>query len=828
MHNLIGQSLGRYHIIEQLGQGGMAVVYKAYDMQLEREVAIKIIHPEKGTSEKFIKRFQREAKALASLNHKNIIPVLDFGDYEGIPFLVMPLIAGGTLKHQFGKPIPYDKAARLLAPIANALAYAHSHGIIHRDIKPSNILIAKNGEPMLSDFGIAKILELEETAELTSTGVGIGTPEYMSPEQTLGKSIDGRADEYSLGIVFYEMVTGHKPYQADTPLAVAIKQNTEPLPNPRNFIPLLPEKVEHVILKSLAKDPHNRYQTMDHFFSALQELSDDNLSLSAREKNELKKGLVKKIKNNPKPWVWITSLSAFLLISICIGFFFQNNGVSNKSKFFTSIRAIAFSGDNSKSITFSTLTPTITSSPTSTKIPAKEPIVPILTPDFLQGSIVLEQDDFSAGTTDLLDIGRHANIENGILRLVGNNYSDGITSKNISLNHKGILLAFRCAPNTEAEIFLQTGTWNTNGMRRWGIYCNSTATNWIEPDVYQDKIEPIEGTFSGNLVFKPDTWYALLLTLGGPEEFIARVWEPDNPENYLELKQGMDSTWNNNLWKLGIGAAFGSIQVTNFQELSLKYSLYAPTSTPTAKPDASTFGIGSKQTLQDGMEMVFVPAGEFLMGSAEGIGDQDEHPQHTVFLDAFWIDKTEVTNAMFQKCIDAGVCDESNNHYWHYSDNPNYADHPTTYVDHATAVQYCVWVDKRLPTEAEWEKAAAGPEGNLYPWGDTAPNSSMANFNKNLNDTTKVGTYPDGISVYGVFDMAGNVWEWVSDKYSANYYASSPSSNPQGATAANLLEYVLRGGSFSSTSRVIRTTERSMDDEGIRNDIGFRCVLSAE
>ena len=268
--NFVGQSLGRYHILEQLGEGGMAAVYKAYDTRLEREVAVKIILPSHQHTEKFIKRFEREARALAQLSHPNIVKVLDYGEQEGMPYLVMEYVPAGTLKEQLGRPIPWSEAARVLVPIAKALAYAHQQKIIHRDVKPSNILITRSGEPMLSDFGIAKILDEEETVDLTGTGVGVGTPEYMAPEQGLGKVVDFRADMYALGIIFYEMVTGRKPYRADTPLAVMLKKTTEPLPQPKQFVPELPEFVEQVLLKTLAREPENRYQDIDGVISALE------------------------------------------------------------------------------------------------------------------------------------------------------------------------------------------------------------------------------------------------------------------------------------------------------------------------------------------------------------------------------------------------------------------------------------------------------------------------------------------------------------------------------------------------------------------------------
>jgi len=190
LFDLIGQSIDRYQILDQLGQGGMATVYLAYDQRLERKVAIKVIRRDTfppAMLDKILKRFDREAKALARLNHPNIVGIIDYGSHHGSPYLVMPYIPSGTLKEKLGKPIPYADAAQILAPIARALAYAHAEDIIHRDVKPSNILITRSGEPVLTDFGIAKILEEVDGNTLTSTGMGLGTPNIWHPNNGLGR-----------------------------------------------------------------------------------------------------------------------------------------------------------------------------------------------------------------------------------------------------------------------------------------------------------------------------------------------------------------------------------------------------------------------------------------------------------------------------------------------------------------------------------------------------------------------------------------------------------------------------------------------------------------
>jgi len=275
MKSLVGQSLGRYHVLEQLGEGGMAVVYKAFDTRLERQVAIKIIRRDAFPPEQLemvLKRFEREAKSLARLSHPNIVKVLDYGEYEGSPFLVLEYLPGGTLKGHMGRALAWPEAVRLLLPVARALAYAHQQAIIHRDVKPANVLMTESDEPMLTDFGIAKLLEGDDSQTLTGTGVGIGTPEYMAPEQWLGKAT-AKSDQYSLGVIFYEMVTGRKPFVADTPAAVLLKQTNDPLPSPRSIVSDLDKDAEKFIFKVLARNPEDRYPSMVEVVGELKKLS---------------------------------------------------------------------------------------------------------------------------------------------------------------------------------------------------------------------------------------------------------------------------------------------------------------------------------------------------------------------------------------------------------------------------------------------------------------------------------------------------------------------------------------------------------------------------
>jgi serine/threonine protein kinase len=265
-----GKRYGRYVILERLGAGGMATVFNALDTRTRQNVALKVISAGKRTTPTFLQQFEQEAKTLASLTHSNIVKILDYGVQNGEPYLVMEYVPGGSLKDAMKHKIPWQTAAALLAPIAEALDYIHQQQIVHRDVKPSNILLQDDFRPMLADFGIVKLIESKDEKVDAAIMAGIGTPEYMPPEQSLGKEIDFRVDIYSLGVVFYEMVTGKKLYSADSPIALIVKHVVDKLPRPTKIDKNIPVFVEHVILRAIQKDPKNRFSSMAQFAYALQ------------------------------------------------------------------------------------------------------------------------------------------------------------------------------------------------------------------------------------------------------------------------------------------------------------------------------------------------------------------------------------------------------------------------------------------------------------------------------------------------------------------------------------------------------------------------------
>ena len=267
MKDLIGSTLGQYRIVEEIGRGGMAVVYRAYQASLERHVAIKVLPPQFAFDSTFINRFLQEARAAAGLKHHNVVRIYDVGEEGGIYYIVMEEVHGEPLNVYQQKlgALSSEQILKIIAQIASALDFAHAKGIVHRDIKPSNIIVGPDGHAVLTDFGIAKAAS---GTGLTRTGMIVGTPEYMSPEQALGKGVDHRTDIYSLGVICYELLSGRTPFKGET-LAVMHAHAYETPPSLQTLNPQVNQEVERVIEQVLAKNPDDRFPSAGEFAVAL-------------------------------------------------------------------------------------------------------------------------------------------------------------------------------------------------------------------------------------------------------------------------------------------------------------------------------------------------------------------------------------------------------------------------------------------------------------------------------------------------------------------------------------------------------------------------------
>ena len=263
-----GTEVGPYRIIEQVGQGGMALVYKAHQASLSRYIALKVLPPRLANDPDFLARFYEEAVRVAALRHPNILTVIDYGESNGVTYLVSEFVEGGTLAAQMGRPLPASYVSEVLGPIASALDYAHSRGVIHRDVKPSNILLALDGRPLLTDFGIARMVTPDDDA--SDLGAITGTPTYMAPEQGSGRPL-AASDIYSVGVVAYEMLTGRPPFEGYTPIAVLSAHQNDPVPPPRSINPDISPAVEAALLKGLARNPDARFRTSGALVRAVEQ-----------------------------------------------------------------------------------------------------------------------------------------------------------------------------------------------------------------------------------------------------------------------------------------------------------------------------------------------------------------------------------------------------------------------------------------------------------------------------------------------------------------------------------------------------------------------------
>jgi serine/threonine protein kinase len=271
MKDLTGTRLGQYEIVERLGGGGMAVVYRAVQQPLGREVALKALSPELFQDEGFVKRFEAEAKTLAKLDHPNILSIYDFEVMDGVTFLTMPLIRGGTLRDILNRgPLDALTAWRYLREIGDGLQHAHDAGIVHRDLKPTNVLIHSDGRAMLADFGLAR--GAGQPGHLTTIGLAIGTPGYMAPEQVMGHEVDRRADIYAMGVLTFEMLTGRLPFAGANRMEVAYATVNAPIPSATKLNPALPDELDQLLTKVLAKDPNQRPQTVRDLLALMAKL----------------------------------------------------------------------------------------------------------------------------------------------------------------------------------------------------------------------------------------------------------------------------------------------------------------------------------------------------------------------------------------------------------------------------------------------------------------------------------------------------------------------------------------------------------------------------
>ena len=735
------QTLGKYHILEELGRGGFATVYRALDTTLEREIALKVLDPLLMRDETWVERFHREAKAVARLKHSRIVTIHEIGEAGGRLFIAMELVEGPALNGLIAERgrLSWDETLDILAQVADALDYAHGEGIIHRDLKPGNILLDPRKGAVLTDFGFAKLVG-ESSMSVSLSGGVVGTPQYIAPEVWENRQPTVAVDMYALGCILYELVTGEQLFKGDSAPAI-MRAHFKPLQLPERWPEGVPDGIDGVLRMALAQETADRHASAGRLVKALKALTLDALAepyaaLQAAEAGER--------------WEEALALAA-------------------------QIRA--HNADYRDVVALET--------------------------QALQGREAGARAEQAAMWRQEAETALAEGERSGARVAVGR--------------------WLEMAPgDAEAQALLE----------------RLTAAPPEETPPEPEAVPPprakqvrSEGDFREQVGWKGVPAWAW--ALGGLA--------------VLALVVGV-------VTGVGDGATTALPTVALATEAPTEAPPTEPLLTPTAGPTVTPFpsatpagpSLGDTWARQaDGMVMVYVPAGEFEMGSDDDEVDyalqlcneyydhcergwfEREQPVHTVVLDGFWIDQIEVTNDQYRRCVEAGDCeppaDSDSFTRDSYYGNSAYDDYPVIYVSWRQAADYCAWAGGRLPTEAEWECAARGPEASVYPWGDEWDENHLNSWEGGPGDTTEVGGYPGGASWCEALDMAGNVWEWVADWYGE--YPSGRQVNPTGPSSGTYR--VLRGGSWLDNRNWARSAYRSRyNPDNRNNDSGFRCCVS--
>lgn len=931
IQNLAGQTLGQYELRELLGEGGMGAVYRAFQRTLEREVAIKVLPASLAAQSGYIERFTREARTAAALEHQNIVPVYDYGTQGSISYVVMRLLTGGTLAdrltHSFeeNRPLPsLQETSDITRQLASALDYAHSQGVIHRDIKANNIMFDRQGTPFVVDFGIAKLLNA--TSALTGTGVAMGTPSYMAPEQWQGKDIGPAADQYALAVLVYAMLTGKMPFEADSPYQLMHKHMFD-VPTPiHTHRGDLPEALQKVFDRAFEKEPKNRFSSTTDFAKAIDEavrvipkqepsgffvtplpvrkfnvplqptppnLEGPTITPTGSQIPEAMQATIADVPSggSPPPTIpptlppaempsrnrrlqmAVLAGAAVLIAIIALAVVLSSGGddggdggegdttqetsdpliiaqgiltaTASANGTITAQAGVAQATEEPTSEPTEaatatpespspTATPTTVSSPSATRTNtpnAVETLEARATRDSARTAAAQVTEDVIETPTNTPSPSRTRTPTSTRQSTTAPSATATSTSTRrpttassatatvTPSNSPSPTRTFTATVDGAATSDAATATQQAAGTSQSATQ-NAVQTLSVRATADASKTQSARAT---NSVGPTQTAQAIAaIQIAETNREVNVRGEPNTSAPIVAtLRQGTsvtiigsndDETWFN-------------VRVNNGTEGWIRADLLTVFGPPTATPSPTPEPLVEEF---DGVPMVLVPAGCFVMGSddtfvqsavemglPQAVADAEKPPEKICFDAPFWIDQYEVTNGQFDQFNGQAEMPPLNDD----------ADKPREQLTWQEAKAFCEQRGARLPTEAEWEYAARGPANLLFPWGNTFEPDYVAHLENSSSLAQSVGSHPEGVSWVGAYDMSGNVWEWTSTLFAVYPYVASDGREGEGEG-----NRVIRGGSYQDLDEFLRTAVRAfwIPPTDPYPTIGVRCARDAE
>jgi len=879
-HLPVGTTIDGYQVKRFIGMGTMADVYEVQQSTTQLPFAIKLLKANWLDNPDITERFLAEADLLRRLQHPNIIRVFDRGIYQQRPYFVMEYLQMGSFAEYLkkGNILSAGDAVDVLYRLAQALDYAHEQGVIHRDIKPGNILLRSPTDAVLTDFGIARVMDA--TRMTAVGGQPIGTPEFMSPEQVVGDDPSPHSDQYSFAVIVYWLFTGRLPFRGESPMVV-YNQHLNLIPRPPSQLnPKLPPEVDEVLLRALSKEPSRRYSRTSEllytfaFMIQHHKLTDmplgrdqiqhpSSLPLPAsqpRPSNPTPPPVTTPppLPNQPQrnvPVMGIVALIVSILVLIGGGLAFMISRPTPQQMTQTVAAVIAQmepSATDTREPTSTpipgatdtpaemaqaaaplvTETPTLTQTATLTNTPTWTPTfthtptatftdTPTWTPTFTHTPSETPPPTSTRITSPTPDI-------DGTM---------AAAALQITMTFDAIardLAATQTAASLPTHTPIPTLTFTPLPTLPPTLTPTPTATQTLLPTPTATETRPPTSTRISSPTPDRTATQAAVLNITGTYEAIAI------PAMQTATADAQPAQLTNAGWtpvEDEISYEYDTFRVASDANLrrgpGTEYDVVAGVGRNTEMAvleehgdggrtwyrvdyegdDAWIWsGTGERFQYSDTFTMVLVPAGCFMMGSDDG--DEDEQPVHEICFDEpFWIDKYEVTNAQF-----GSVGCESR------SSQP---DQPRNCVTWFEAHDYCEARGGRLPTEAEWEYAARGPDSLTYPWGDDYIAANVIGRDDPTyggEETAPVGSRPAGASWVGALDMSGNLWEWTGSIYAGYPYDAGDGRENMSSDSPHR---VLRGGSFLSTSNDLRSANRNRGDPvGVSFIFGFRCARS--